>query len=241
MKRVIFPILAVVLALGACSCPDEDKAAAGDAGGEAEDKARSLFDGESLAGWKPSNYAGNGEIQTAGGVLRINSGDGMLNGVKIADDAIDTIPKVNYEVSMKARRVEGDDFFYCLTFPFKDTHASYVLGGWGGSVCGISSIDYMDAMENNTMTMMEFEKEKWYDIRLVVTDHRIQAFIDNERKVNANVENRKIGMRFGEVEESVPFGISTFKTTGEYKDIKLRTLTEAEIAAATALDDEDDF
>ena len=62
---------------------------------------------------------------------------------------------------MEARRVEGDDFFYCLTFPYRDTHATFVLGGWGGSVCGISSIDFMDAMDNSTMTAREFEEGKW--------------------------------------------------------------------------------
>ena len=31
-----------------------------------------------------------------------------------------------------------------------------VLGGWGGSLCGLSSLDYMDASENQTTTFVSF-------------------------------------------------------------------------------------
>jgi len=199
-----------------------------------------LFDGKSLGFWEPANFAGNGGAEvTPEGALRIKAGDGMLNGVKWSRPK--DLPKVNYEVALKARRVAGDDFFLCLTFPYKETHASFVAGGWGGSVCGVSSIDFMDAMENMTMSVREFDTGKWYAFRLVVSDHRLQVFVDGERIVNANVKDRKVGMRFGEIEESVPFGIATFKTTGEHKDITLRPLTEAEVAAALKLDDEDEF
>ena len=48
-------------------------------------------------------------------------------------------------------------------------------------------------------------------------------------------------MRFGEIEESVPLGLSTFRTTAEYRNIKIRHLEDAEIGAAKKLDDEDEF
>ena len=48
-------------------------------------------------------------------------------------------------------------------------------------------------------------------------------------------------MRFGEIEESIPLGISTFQTTGEFKNIKIRKLNPKEIAAAKKLDEEDEF
>lgn len=222
----IAPLLILTIALAGCGCPKEELG-----------KGLALFDGETLDGWERCNYAGIGEIEVLeGGVVRIGRGE-LLSGLRYKGK----IPRVNYEVSMKARRVEGDDFFYCLTFPYKKKHASFVAGGWGGPVCGISSIDFMDAMENTTMTAAEFEEGKWYEIRLVVSDHRLQGFIDDDRIVNINVENRDVDMRFGEIEESVPFGLSTFRTTGEYKDVRLRELTEVEIAAANKLDEEDEF
>ncbi len=202
--------------------------------------ARDLFDGKTLEGWVPAGYAGDGGAEvTPEGTLLIKRGDGHLNGLKRTDG--DALPKVGYEVTLEARRIEGTDFFCCITFPFHDSHASFVLGGWGGSVCGISCIDYMDAMENMTMTVREFDDERWYKVRLIVSDHRLQAFIDGERMVNANVKDRKVGMRFGEIEDSVPFGLSTFQTTGEFRNIRLRPLAEAEKEAAAKLDEEDEF
>tara|TARA_B100001559_G_C16465294_1_gene606231 strand:- start:1274 stop:1624 length:351 start_codon:yes stop_codon:yes gene_type:complete len=116
-----------------------------------------------------------------------------------------------------------------------------VLGGWGGSVCGISSIDFMDAMENSTMSVMDFTKAKWYKVRLIVTENRFQGFVGKKRIVNVGIKGRKIGMRFGEIEESIPLGLSTFQTTGEFKNIIIRELNQKEIDAAKKLDEEDEF
>ena len=57
----------------------------------------------------------------------------FLSGVKLAEFNKKKLPTVNYEISLEGRRVEGDDFFCCLTFPYNKTHATFVLGGWGGS------------------------------------------------------------------------------------------------------------
>ena len=209
---------------------------------ESQKKSVSLFDGKTLKGWKMCNYAGMGEVKVnpETGALRVTRGE-ILSGIRIDNFDKRKLPKVNYELSLEARRVEGEDFFCCLTFPYKKTHASFVLGGWGGSVCGISSIDFMDAMENSTMTVRDFDQGKWYNLRLLVTDNRFQAFVGEKKIVNVGIKGRKIGMRFGEIEESVPLGLSTFRTTAEYRNIKIRHLEDAEIGEAKKLDDEDEF
>ena len=99
----------------------------------------------------------------------------------------------------------------------------------------------MDAMENSTMSVMDFTKARWYKVRLIVTENRFQGFVDKKRIVNVGIEGRKIGMRFGEIEESIPLGLSTFQTTGEFKNIIIRELDQKEIAAAKKLDEEDEF
>ena len=243
MKRfaVFLPIL--LFSLISCSMRGDKTPAAGkEVAAHAGEKATILFNGKSLKGWEACNYAGTGEISVDGetGILRIERGE-ILSGVKRSGYDKEKLPKLNYEIKMEARRVEGDDFFYCLTFPYRDTHATFVLGGWGGSVCGISSIDFMDAMDNSTMTAREFVEGQWYKVRLVISDHRLQGFVDGDRIVNVGIKGRKIGMRFGEIEESVPFAVSTFRTTGEYRNIEIRKLEESEIAAARKLDDEDEF
>jgi len=243
MKQLI--VLLPALIFLAISCDKREgkvPAVADEVPVEAGKKGTLLFDGKSMEGWEVCNYVAGGEVTVDGetGDLRINRGE-ILSGVRRPGYDKEKLPKLNYAVEMEARRVEGDDFFYCLTFPYRDTHATFVLGGWGGAVCGISSIDFMDAMDNSTMTAREFEEGKWYRIRLLVSDHRFQGFVDGDRIVNIGIKGRKIGMRFGEIEESIPFAISTFRTTGEYRNIRIRALDEAEIAAAGKLDDEDEF
>ena len=41
----------------------------------------------------------------------------------------------------------------------------------------------MDAAENEVITYREFEKERWYSVRLRVTDHTIEAWVDDEQIV----------------------------------------------------------
>ena len=148
-----------------------------------KEKSTPLFDGKTLKGWEVCNYAGIGEIKVIpkNNSLLINRGE-ILSGVKLSEFDKLKLPTVNYEISLEGRRVEGDDFFCCLTFPYKKSHATFVLGGWGGSVCGISSIDFMDAMENSTMSVMDFAKAKWYKVRLIVTENRFQGFVGKKRR-----------------------------------------------------------
>ena len=49
------------------------------------------------------------------------------------------VPTNNYEISLEAMRVEGSDFFCALTFPVGNDPCSFIVGGWGGGVVGLSS------------------------------------------------------------------------------------------------------
>ena len=116
------------------------------------------------------------------------------------------------------------DFFSAVTFPVGESHATFVNGGWGGALVGISSIDGQDASENETTAFYKFERGQWYDFLIRVTDEKIQAWIDREKLVDVNIEDRRVSMRPGEIERSVPFGITTYQTTAEIKDIKIRKI-----------------
>jgi hypothetical protein len=118
----------------------------------------------------------------------------------------------------------GNDFFCGLTFPFKESHATLILGGWGGSLIGISSLDDFDASENDTGDAYVFEDKKWYDVRLRVTEKKLQVWLDSKMVIDSDVEGRKVSMRFGEIEMSVPFGICTYATTGVFRDISIKKL-----------------
>ena len=86
------------------------------------------------------------------------------------------VSRIEYEVTLETRRIDGFDFFCGMTFPVEKSHCSLVLGGWGGSLTGLSSLDGFDASENETTGSMAFKEGKWYKIRLRVTPEKIEAW-----------------------------------------------------------------
>ena len=181
-----------------------------------------LFDGTSLDNWERTDFAGKGEVLIdENGSLVLEMG-AELSGVHWKGKT--ELPKINYEVSLQAKRTMGSDFFCGLTFPFKKSHATLVLGGWGGSLIGISSLDDFDASENDTGDAYVFEDGKWYDVRLRVTEAKLQVWLNDKMVIDTDVEGRKVSMRFGEIEMSVPFGICTYATTGVIRDISIKNL-----------------
>jgi hypothetical protein len=122
-------------------------------------------------------------------------------------------------------RVDGSDFFCGLTFPVGEKPCTLVLGGWGGSLCGLSSIDHFDASENSTTRMISFENGKWYRVRLRVIPDRIQAWLNEEDLVDVDITDKNIDIRI-EVEESKPLGIATWNTAGAVRNIRLKKLPD---------------
>jgi len=188
---------------------------------------KSLFDGKSLKNWKSSSFGGEGKVSVEEGSIVLAQGSDMT-GVTWTGDAL---PKMNYEVSLLAQRIEGSDFFCGLTFEVNDDPCSLIIGGWGGGVVGISSLDGLDAANNETARYESFEKGKWYRIRMRVSKNGLMAWIDDKQVVSVATKGKKISIR-GEVEPSRPFGISCYATTAGLKDIKIRELTSEEASAA---------
>lgn len=192
---------------------------AGKRGGQDEKQNwTSLFDGKSLKGWKTTKFGGEGDVFVKDGRIRLEIGSALTG---IHTDR--KLPRTNYEVTLEAMRVEGGDFFCGLTFPVKKDPCSLIIGGWGGAVCGLSSIDGFDASENGTTTYREFKNGHWYRIRLRVSDEKIEAWIDDKQIVEQELEGHKISIR-AEVELSQPFGIATWQTSGALRNIRIRRL-----------------
>ena len=186
---------------------------------------KSLFDGKSLDGWKSAAFGGEGEVAVKDKCIVMKTGVSLTGITYTRDD----LPKINYELEYTAKRTDGIDFFATVTFPYKDSHCSFVAGGWGGGVVGISSINQADASENETTTYKNFEDDKWYKYRLRVSESRIQAWIDHKILIDVKTTGKKITTR-NEVDLSKPFGFSAWQSTGHLKDIRVRSLSKAEIA-----------
>ena len=176
-----------------------------------------LFDGQTLTGWALTDFAGRGPVTVEQGQIKF--GDGHMTGITWTND----LPRMNYEVSLDAQRVDGSDFFCGLTFPVGQEPCSFILGGWGGGVVGLSSINGEDASQNETTSYMNFVKGRWYHVRVRVEPGKIQAWIDGDRVVNLDTTDKKLGIRF-EMEPSVPLGIAAWNTAAALKNIQIKKL-----------------
>jgi hypothetical protein len=130
---------------------------------------------------------------------------------------------MGYEISLDAKRVAGSDFFCGLTFPVGTNYLSFIVGGWGGGVVGLSSVDGMNASENETTSYMNFVNGRWHHIRIRVEPEKIQAWIDEDRVVDLETTGKSFSIRI-EMEASKPLGIATWNTAAALKNIQLRKL-----------------
>jgi hypothetical protein len=183
----------------------------------------SLFDSKTLGNWKITDFGGQGKVYVKDGSIYLEQGNDMT-GITWAGPLV----RMNYEITLEAMRVSGSDFFCGLTFPVNDKCCSLILGGWGGSLCGLSNIDYYDAANNETTRFVSFENGKWYHVRLRVIPNHIQAWLQEEGEdplVDMDITGRKIDTR-AEVDLSQPLGIATWQTAGAVRNINLRKLSE---------------
>ena len=183
-----------------------------------QESAVSLFDGKTLKGWDITPFGTEGDVYVKNNSIILGTGDGCT-GITIKK----VFPTINYEVLLEAKRINGTDFFCGMTFPVLDEFATLIVGGWGGTVVGLSCIDGFDASENETSKLKKFTKNRWYFIRLLVTEEYIKVWIDDFLFVNHMMDDRPLTIR-SEVLLSRPFGITSWQTTAAIRNICLNRL-----------------
>lgn len=196
-------------------------------GEESDRKPTSAQQSTPLVGsWEKVVFGGEGEVHIAktdkgGEVIDMLAGD-PLTGIRWSGE----FPKENYELKLQARRLEGFDFFAAVTFPVGREHCSFVLGGWGGGLVGISSIDGNDASTNQTTQYKEFETNKWYTIRIRVDDKAVRCWIDEDEYAVIPRGENKLSIRF-EMDPCLPMGIANYMTRSELRNISMRRIGAA--------------
>jgi hypothetical protein len=180
---------------------------------------QTLFDGKTLGNWAPTKFFRQGMVSVQNGQILLDVG-GDLTGITWAGGEL---PTTNYELALQAMRVDGSDFFAAITFPVDDSFCSLILGGWGGTIVGLSSINGMDASENETSQSIDFEQNRWYGVRIRVTPARIEAWLDDRQIVNQLLKDNRVDTRI-EVDASQPLGVASWRTKSALRDIRLRRL-----------------
>lgn len=176
-----------------------------------------------LTGWQPTLFKNHGEPVIEGPSITLPFGKPMT-GVTRPAAAQPKFPTSNYEIRWEASRSTGNDFFSSLTFPVADSFCTFVTGGWGGDIVGLSSIDGWDASENETRTYVTFENKRWYQFRLRVEPDRIQAWIDDKLVVDLAINGRNIGLRRDDMKLTTPLGFLSYNSTGLLRNIEYRVL-----------------
>ena len=187
---------------------------------------KALFDGKTLKGWKAPQFGGEGKVEVKDGQIILHAGETMTGIVYEGK-----LPTTNYELELEGKRINGSDFFATTTFPVGDSHVSFVTGGWGGTVIGISCVDWRDASDNPTSAFREFKNNQWYKFRIRVTDARIQVWIDGDPVVDLPRKGYKFSVR-AECDPCRPLGIASWCTTGAVRNIRLRLLKPEEVKQA---------
>ena len=181
---------------------------------------------KTLKGWKTPDFFSEGKVSVADGCIILGEGNGVT-GITYAGKP----PRTNYEIQFQAKRLKGEDFFGSVTVPVGKEHCSVIIGGWGGNLVGISSVDYFDASENSTTGDYPFKNKVWYTIRVRTSDQRIEAWVDKDQVIDQLRPDHKFDVRF-EIADCCPLGIASWNTESAIRNIKIRKLRPEEVKAA---------
>jgi hypothetical protein len=179
---------------------------------------QTLFDGRSLKGWKVPNFGGEGEVKVVNGEIHVAMGNSM-SGVTWTGKP----PRTDFELELEAKRTDGNDFFATTTFPVGKDPCSLVIGGWGGTVVGLSCVDFYDASDNMTTKFMDFKNNQWYKVRIQVTKAKIEAWVDDEKVVDLDTKGHRISIR-DECDLCQPLGVSTWCSGAALRNIRMRQI-----------------
>jgi len=185
-----------------------------------------LFDGKTLSGWRVvRGFAGFPE---KGGKVRAENGRIVLErGERLTAIAwTGAFPRADYEVKVDAMRVAGQEDFSSLVFPVEESPCTLILGGFGGTVTGVATVDGKYPYERRG-TPIVFERGRWYTVRLRVTKAKIEAWIDDQRIVDFERAAHTFG-RGGWVQAVKSFGLFSHRTEAAVRNIRLRRLKPEE-------------
>lgn len=172
--------------------------------------------------WNHTNFGGEGKIEWKENEVQMDFGF-PLTGLNFTGE----FPKEGFEIEMEANRLDGSDFLCGLTFPVGKGFCSYIGGGWGGTLVGLSCVDYNDAANNSTTQFFDFENKKWYKFRVRVDAKKITCWIDDKEIIQQERDGHEFQVR-SEVNASRPLGIAAYQSKVLVRNLRYRVLDEQE-------------
>lgn len=203
------------------ACSQEPKTAPRSAEKEKVDKEgwQPLLPEKDLEGWTVTDFYGHGEVKREGEILVLEPGKPLTGLTSKKKD----FPNSNFEIEFEARRTKGNDFLCGLTFPVGKGFASFIGGGWGGGLVGLSSVDGSDASENNTSSHIDFKNDQWYKFRVLVDDEFVRGFVDKKEVFAQERKGHEFSTRI-EVYANQPLGFCVFASRVEMKNLRWRPI-----------------
>ena len=187
-----------------------------------------LFDGTSLKNWIDNKDGGDDVVSVKDGAIVLGMGPTSTSIRYDVENSEFKIPRDSYELEFVSRRASGVDFFSALTFPIGENSVTFVNGGWGGTVAGISSIDNMDASENSSSCFYNFKTKQWYRFRVQVGKKVVRVWVNDEKIIDYAVEGHTLGTRF-EMSKCEPLGFASWVSEGQIKVARIRALSDEEL------------
>ncbi len=223
-------LLSCVLTLSACR-EEAPKHSPLDSGNTSQEVDRvEAFSPENQSKWTSEGFAIAGSEEWDGSTLSLPVGADLV-GVRWTGE----LPEIPYVIRYEARRIDGVDFFGALTFPVRSSGEclTWIPGGWGGGVAGLSSINDKDASENESTQYRGFNDEQWYQFELEVRKASLVVRIDgvphqftlNGEKLDAlPLDGLKLGLRPGPIEACSPLGVAGWQGTCEVRKMGWESL-----------------
>ena len=57
-----------------------------------------------------------------------------------------------------------------------------------------------------------------------VTPGKLETWINDDKVIDQDIKDKRIAMRFGEIENSIPLGIATYQTTSVIRKVEIKPL-----------------
>jgi len=158
------------------------------------------------AGFVPTDFGAEDAVAIEPTGVRLEPG-APLSGVTFTGP----LPTPPYTLAVEFTKRYGSDFPLAVTFPVAGSHLSLVLGGWGGTVCGLSSLDGLDAARNATRFVHAFPAGVRTVVELDVEAERVAVRLDGVQVLDASLAGHAVGVR-AELEPCKPLGLAAFAT-----------------------------